>query len=78
MSGMNLQTSLRAGASYTPLTPAAAQPPSASRSSIGQLAYGVNGSGGDTSGPKTAGYGTVLTGLASGALLVFLWYSLPR
>lgn len=78
MAGMNLSTGLRASASYTPLTPAAAQPPSASRSSIGQLAYGINGSGGDSAGPKTAGYGAVLTGLVSGALLVFLWYSLPR
>lgn len=59
----------------------AALPPSYAASSSGATisarAYGV-GSDGPDAGPKTAAWGGVATGLVSMALLVYLWYSLPR
>ena len=80
MPGLNLQTGFSArasGGSYTPLTPAAAQSPSASNSTIGQMAYGVNGSGSQND-RGVAGYGAVATGIVAIAALCYLWWSLPR
>jgi hypothetical protein len=78
MAGLSLSTSLRAGGTYTPMTPASAMTPSASRTTIGQAAYGVSGTGADVGGPRTAGYGTVAAGIVSMLILGFLWWSLPR
>lgn len=76
MAGLSLSTGIRAGANYSPMTPAAATPPTA-RNTIAQAAYGINGSGANY-GPRTAGYGSVGVGLVSIGLLIFIWWSLPR
>lgn len=77
MAGLNLGTSIKANATYTPMTPASAGTPSGV-STIGQKAYGIAGSGVSVTGPATAGFGSVGAGLAAMALLVFIWWSLPR
>lgn len=76
MSGMSLRTGISVGGNYSPLTPASANP-STANATIGQAAYGINGSGVGL-GPRTAAYGGVGMGVASIALLVYLWWSLPR
>lgn len=78
MAGMSLRTGMSAGASYTPLTPASAQPSTSGSMSISQKAYGIQGAGVGDSGPATAGYGSVGVGVAAIAALVYLWWSLPR
>ena len=45
---------------------------------IAQKAFGVFSQQAGNCGPRTAGYGTVALGLAGAAILVYLWYSLPR
>jgi hypothetical protein len=46
---------------------------------ISDRAYGINsGLGTGDGGPKTAGFGTVATGVGGALVLLFLWYSLPR
>lgn len=77
MAGMSLRSNLNFGASYGPLTPAAAGAPSA-RASIAQQAYGVAGAGVDPAGPRTAAYGSVALGMAAVGILTFIWWSLPR
>lgn len=61
-------------------TATAAQPPSAAgATTIAQTAYGTGSSpSGGANGPTTARNGTLVLGLAGAAVLVFLWYSLPR
>ena len=44
---------------------------------ISQKAFGIYSQQTRT-GPRTAGYGTVALGVAGAAILVWLWYSLPR
>jgi hypothetical protein len=44
---------------------------------ISSRAYGV-GSAGPNAGPRTCGYGVTLAGALGTALLVYLWWSLPR
>lgn len=83
MSGLTLRTGVSAGissgsGSYTPLTPASASPPTATSGTIAQAAYGISGGGGSDIGPRTAAVGSVAIGIASLALLVYLWWSLPR
>jgi hypothetical protein len=68
MSGMSLQTGFRAYA---------AAPPSASGTTITQQAYGP-ASGASVTGPNTAFYGTVGSGAIAAAVLVWLWWTLPR
>lgn len=77
MAGLNLSTgvSAKGSGSYTPMTPAAAQSPTAG--GIAQKAYGINGTGVD-SGGNVAGYGSVTVGALALAALVYLWWSLPR
>lgn len=77
MAGLNLSTgvSARGSGSYTPMTPAAAQSPTAG--GISQKAYGINGTGADTGG-SVAGYGSVGVGALALAALIYLWWSLPR
>ena len=43
---------------------------------IGQQAFGIVG--GDTSGPRTAGYAVLGGGALALGLLIFIWWSLPR
>ena len=45
---------------------------------ISQQAFGVYSQQSQGVGPKTAGFGTVALGLAGAAVLIYLWYSLPR
>lgn len=59
------------GAAATPH--AASNPGSAT---VMQQAFGIGT--GQTTGPATAGYGTMITGAAALAVLLWLWYSLPR
>jgi hypothetical protein len=55
--------------------PAAAQQ-STGPSTIGQQAFGIVA--GDQSGPNTSLYAAIGGGTAALALLVFIWWSLPR
>lgn len=75
MAGLSL------GASLGYAGPAAALPPSyaqeRSGATISSRAYGIAGAS-TGSGPSVAAYGSVGTGLVATALLVYLWYSLPR
>jgi hypothetical protein len=78
--GLSLRTGISAG--YAPMTPPSANSYTAggvlgSGSTISQMAYGISGSGNSTVG-NLPGYGAVGAGLAAVALLVFMWWSLPR
>lgn len=53
--------------------PAAANSPTGP--SISQRAFGITSGQG---GPRTAAYGTILGAAAGAALLVWLWWTLPR
>lgn len=77
MAGLLLSAGVKAGSSYTPLTPASASASTSSAGSIGQQAYGITGSGVDTE-RSIAGYGSVAVGIVAIAAMVYLWWSLPR
>jgi hypothetical protein len=72
---------LQLGANFGVAVPAAALPPSyaqdPSGGTISSRAYGIAGASAG-GGPKTAAYGSVGAGLAGVAVLLWLWYSLPR
>lgn len=76
MAGLSL------GASAGFAVPAAALPPSYARESGGQTisarAYGIAEASAGMAGRPVAATGSVGIGLAATALLVWLWYSLPR
>lgn len=89
MPGLRLQTGASGAASaklgigsgmgsgnYAPLTPAAANSPSAG-TTIGQMAYGISGDGASPDS-QYAGIGSTIVGAVSVALLLYVWYSLPR
>lgn len=76
MPGMSLRANLATGGSYTPLTPASAQPSTSGGNTIAQKAYGISGTG--VGGTRTAGIGSVSLGAVSLAALIYLWWSLPR
>lgn len=75
MPGLNLGVS-------TGYVPAATLPPSYSQEpgggTISSRAYGIAGASSGSTGANTAAYGSVGVGVAATALLVWLWYSLPR
>jgi hypothetical protein len=76
MSGLSLMgTGNMSAGVYAASSPSVAGSPSAA--TISARAYGV-GSNGPNCGPRTAAYGTVITGMAGVALLLYLWWSLPR
>lgn len=75
MSGLSLRTGV--SSSYTPMTPASAQPSTSGMNSIAQKAYGIAGSG-ISGGSPTAAYGSVSIGALALAALVYIWWSLPR
>jgi hypothetical protein len=77
MPGMQLRSNFAAGGSYTPLTPASAQPSTSGANTIAQKSYGINGSGGN-GGSSTAAVGSVSLGMVALVALVYLWWSLPR
>lgn len=60
---------------YTPLIPGAAVSPTAP---IAAQAYGISGSGASTWDPRICTWGSVGVGVASVAILAYLWWSLPR
>jgi len=76
---MSAGLSLRTGVSgsYTPMTPASAQPSTSGNSTIAQKAYGITGTGVST-GSGLAGYGSTTVGALALAALIYLWWSLPR
>ena len=77
-SGLSLRTGV--SASYSPMTPASAMPStnnSARSQNIAQMAYGINGAGTPSVDGMPA-YGAVAAGIAATAILLFLWWSLPR
>lgn len=76
MAGLLLGGSAQVRGTYNPLTPASAQSSTSGANTIGQVAYGISGSG-VASDRKVAGYGSVGAGLVGLALLAWLWYSLP-
>lgn len=82
-SGFALGTRFSAGSVYQgPVAMPAAQAAGSTGVSNGQArtiaqrAYGITAS--PQAGPKTAAYGVVGSGLLSLAVLVFIWWSLPR
>lgn len=77
MAGLVLNAGVRAGGNATPLLPASASAASSSSGSIGQMAYGITGTGADTQ-RSVAGYGSVAVGIAAIAIMAYLWWSLPR
>lgn len=71
MAGLNLRANVNtSGVAF-------AQAPSQAGRTITEQAYGI-GSGADAGGSKCAGWGSHLAGIAATALLVYIWYSLPR
>lgn len=83
MAGLNLTGSAKLGASYGlgGSGVSAALPPSyagsAAGATISSRAYGV-GSDASNAGPRTAAWGATAAGVVGTALLVYLWWSLPR
>jgi len=77
MAGLKLSSGFNVGGNYTPLTPATASPPSSNPGSIGQMAYGISGTG-ETTQSSVAAYGSICVGAVALAALVYLWWSLPR
>lgn len=75
MSGLSLGTG-GYGSFQAASLPAQAGNP-AGPSTIGAKAFGITTSQTDV-GPRTAGFGAVALGIAGAAILVYLWYSLPR
>jgi len=62
------------GAVGTAVPAPATQP--GSGTTVGQQAFGVYST--QTSGPSTAGMGSLLLGASAAALLAWIWWTLPR
>lgn len=79
MPGLNLRGGASVG--YSPMTPAAATTSTGNgmprSSTVSQMAYGINGTGAQSLESAPA-YISVGAGLTAVAILVFIWYSLPR
>lgn len=75
MPGLSLGANLGVSVPAAALPPSYAQEPSGG--TISSRAYGIAGASAG-SGPKTAGRGSVASGLVGVAVLLWLWYSLPR
>ena len=81
MSGLMLRTGVSASlgsGTYTPMTPAAANPSTAMTGTIAQKAFGLSGSGASVGMNGRPAYGSVGIGAAAMAALIYLWWSLPR
>jgi len=73
--GLSLRTGV--SGSYTPMTPASAQP--STSGTIAQKAYGITGTGTpNDGGSPIAGYGSMGVGVLALVGLIYLWWSLPR
>lgn len=77
MSGLNLSVGAYGGGMSQGAVPYAAGV-SPGAPTISQKAFGVFSQQSGAIGPRTAGMGAVALGIAGAAVLVFLWYSLPR
>lgn len=77
MAGLGLSVGgYGAGAGYaSAASPVASNQPSGT--TINQQAFGI-GTSQTSSGPKTAGFGTVGLGVAGAIVLTWLWWTLPR
>lgn len=75
MSGFGAASAGSLGGSNLASVPSAAGSPSGPR--ITERAFGI-GTSQSAAGPRTAAYGTMLAGAAGAALLVWLWWTLPR
>lgn len=70
MPGLNLRSSFNSSGVVF------AQAPSQTGTTITQQAYGIT-SGAEV-GSRCAGWGTCISGIVGTAVLVYLWWSLPR
>ena len=77
MSGLSLSMGAYGGSMSQGAVPVAAGV-SPGAPTISQKAFGVFSQQSGAVGPRTAGFGTVALGLAGAAVLVYLWWSLPR
>lgn len=77
MAGLSLSMGPYGGAMAQGGLPAAASV-SPGAPTISQKAFGVFSQQEGAIGPRTAGLGTVALGLIGTAVLVYLWWSLPR
>lgn len=75
MPGLNLSMGSYGSTMSQGAVPVAANSPS---STISQKAFGVFSQQEGATGPRTAGYGTVILGLAGAAVIAWLWFTLPR
>lgn len=76
MAGLNLGASARASGYLGPAgLPVAANMPTGT--TINQQAFGIR-NGSEGCGPRTAGMGTTGIALGAAAVLVWLWWTLPR
>lgn len=75
MAGLNLMGSAGFTSVASGGVPAAAGTPGAP-STIGQRAFGITS--GQTAGPRTGAYGTMIAGAAGTVLLLWMWWTLPR
>jgi hypothetical protein len=79
MSGLNLAAGGYAGggayAGAAGSMPTAANQPTGT--TISRQAFGIR-SGVESCGPRTAGLGSAAIGVASAAVLLWLWWTLPR
>lgn len=74
MAGLSLGVGGYGGAGYIPAAVPVAS--NSASSNISQAAFGI--SSGGMGGPRTAGLGTVGVAIGATAVLVWLWYTLPR
>lgn len=75
MAGLSLGVGGFGSGYATAASPVAANSPTGA--TINQQAFGI-GTSQTSSGPKTAGFGTVGLGLAGAIVLTWLWWTLPR
>jgi hypothetical protein len=75
MSGLSLGMGAYGAQMPQGALPVAANNPS---STISQKAFGIYSQQSGAVGPRTAGYGTVVLGVAGAAILAWLWWTLPR
>lgn len=74
MAGLGLNVGGYGAAMANASIPTAANMPTGT--TINQAAFGIGTS--QTSGPRTAGLGTVALGVAGAVILTWLWWTLPR
>lgn len=78
MAGLNMRMGAFGGYGGQGMVPVAAGVSPGAPQTISGRAFGVYSQQAQGIGPRTAGFGTVALGIAGAAVLVYLWYSLPR